>query len=187
MMQNETLAILRRRRSIRAFAPAPVPEETLHAIAESGQYAPNGGGENWHFTVITQSETLERLSSLSKEAAAASPLPWLKQLGQNDAFQPLYGAPALILVSCPEDAVTGVYDASAATENMLIAAESLGIGACWGYFITQAFDTQEGPALRAALHIPEGYKVLTSIALGYKLGENPAAPPRKPDVITFIR
>ncbi len=186
-MTNATLEIIKRRRSIRDFRPDTLEEEKLSAIAEAGLYAPNGGGEAWHFTVIQNAEILRRMSCLSKEAAAESPLAWLAQLGRDAAFDPLYGAPALILVSCDEGGITSVYDASAATENILIAAESLHIGSCWGYFITQAFDGPKGEELRNELGIPEGYKVLTSVALGHRAGEAPQAPLRKPGTITHIR
>lgn len=84
--------------------------------------------------------------------------------------------PALILVACNESGPCAEYDASAATQNILLAAESLGIASCWGYFATQAFMAGEGEALRCELGIPGGYHVYTSVMLGYGNGD---APPEK--------
>ncbi len=184
---NETLEVIRRRRSVRAFLPEQLKDAEVRAIVEAGQFAPNGGGENWHFTVIQNVEVLERLHALAKRYAAGCGLPWLEELGQNDNFHSTYHAPTVILVSADKDSVTAVYDVSAATENILLAAESLQIGSCWGYFVTQAFETAEGNALKREFSIPESYRVYTSVMLGYRAGDAPETAPRKPGCVTYIK
>lgn len=186
-MTNETIEIIKRRRSIRDFQPVQIKNEELTAITEAGLYAPNGGGETWHFTVIQNHEILNRLDRLAKKFASTCGISWLEQFGKDENFNSMYHAPTIILISCDENSITAVYDASAATENILIAAESLGIGACWGYFVTQAFLTDEGGNLHKELKIPTDYKVYTSIMLGYKNGETPLIQPRKPGLVTYIK
>lgn len=186
-MTNAILETIMRRRSIRSYLPGPVEREKLQAVAEAGQYAPNGsGGEAWHFTVVQDAGIIGRLDRLAKDAALQSGLPWLQALGRDDNFHSIHGAPAVILLAAEEQNITAVYDISAATQNMLLAAEALGLGSCWGYFVTQAFLAPGGEGLRAELGIPEGYKVYTSVMLGYKDGETPPAPPRKPGAITML-
>ncbi len=186
-MENQTLEVIKRRRSIRNFAPKQIQEEALAAILEAGQYAPHGGSEIWHFTAIQNAEVLERINSLAKKFALTSGMAWLENLGRSDAFHSLYHAPTVILVSGETDNVCAVSDTAAATENMMLAAESLGIGSCWGYFATQAFYTGEGTSFKKELGIPAGYTVYTSVMLGYKAEEPPAAAPRKPGTITYVR
>lgn len=186
-MINETLKNIRNRRSIRDFRQIPIKEEELAAIVDAGLYAPNGGGEAWHFTVIQNTEILERLNRLAKQYAAGCGLPWLEELGKDRDFHSMHHAPTVILVSGDERNVCAVYDVSAATENMLIAAESLDIGSCWGYFVTQAFLTDEGKALREELRIPDGYMIYTSVMLGYKNGRPAAAPERGQGLVTYIK
>lgn len=186
-MTNEVLQVIKRCRSVRAFLPKQIGDEELRAIVEAGQYAPNGGGEVWHFTVIQNAEILEELNRLAKQFAATSGYPWLEDLGRNAAFHSICHAPTVILVSGDEQGVCSEADTSAATQNLLLAAESLGIASCWGYFVTQAFLTEEGTAMRGKLSIPEGYKVYTSVMLGYPAGEIPPPPERKPDTVTYIR
>lgn len=186
-MTNEVLNVIKRRRSTRAFAPAQIGDAELAAIVEAGQYAPNGGGEAWHFTVIQNADILEKLNRLAKEYAAASGLPWLEELGRNEAFHSVYHAPTVVLVSGDDPGYCSEADTAAATQNLLLAAESLGIGSCWGYFVTQAFLTDEGKALRATLMIPEGYRVFTSVMLGHRAGELPPPPTRKPGTVTYIK
>ncbi len=185
-MTNEVLHVIHKRRSIRAFTPEQIGGEELKAIVEAGQYAPNGGGEAWHFTVVQKSEILERLNLLAKQYAAASGLPWLEDLGRDENFHSTYHAPTVILVSGDEQGICSESDTAAATQNILLAAESLDIASCWGYFVTQAFMTDEGKAMRKELKIPEGYRVYTSVMLGYNAGEALPAPQRKPDTVTYI-
>lgn len=185
-MTNDVLTTIRRRRSTRAFLPGQIGPEELAAIVEAGRYAPNGGGEAWHFTVIQNPEVLERLNRLAKQHAATCGLPWLEELGNSDGFHSTYHAPTVVLVSGDPRGYCAESDTAGATQTLLLAAESLGIASCWGYFVTQAFLTAEGEALRAALQIPEGYRVYTSVLLGYRAGEPAEAPARKPGTVTYI-
>jgi nitroreductase len=70
---------------------------------------------------------------------------------------------------------------------MLLAAESLGLGSCWVFFVTMAFHSPQGDELREALHLPEGYKPYFSAVFGYKDEPTPAPPARKPGVVTVIK
>lgn len=186
-MTNATLETIKRRRSIRAFSPGQIGEEELAAIIEAGTYAPNGGGEAWHFTVIQSAEVLAQLNRLAKQYAAGCGLPWLEALGKSEVFHSVYHAPTVVLVSGDEGGVSPQADTAAATQNLLLAAESLGIASCWGYFVTQAFETEEGKALRAGFGIPDGYRVYTSVMMGYAGEEVPAPPPRKADTVTYVK
>lgn len=185
-MTNEVLSTIMKRRSIRDFSQKKLEKEALEAIVTAGQYAPNGGGESWHFTVIQNTDVSERLNILAKQYASRSGLPWLEELGGSSDFHSIYHAPAVILVSGDEQGIIAKEDTAAATQNMLLAAESIGIGSCWGYFLTQAFLTEEGRAMKSELGIPDNYQVFTSVMLGYLRGEHPDAPKRKAGTVTFI-
>lgn len=187
MHTNETLEIIKRRRSHRAFISAPVAEETLRAIAESGLCAPCTSERAWHFAVVTNTALLAQFVTASKEAAMRTPIPHLQALGADPDFNCLYGAPALIIISGAIDSVAPEMECAAATENMLLAAESLGIGACWMYFPLQAFDGPEGPVLRGALSIPDGYRAVCAVALGHIAGSVGDAPSRDGCQITYVR
>ncbi len=184
---NETLQVIARRRSTRGFSKEQVPEAQLQAVLEAGLCAPNAGDQAWHFSVVQSAQMLSRMNLLAKTYAATCGLPWLEQLGKDPDFDCLYGAPTLILISCDGSSPVGVYDASAATQNLLIAAESLGLGACWAYFVTQALMGPDGPSLRKALEIPEGYQVYTSVMLGHRAGEPSPPPERKPNLVSYCR
>lgn len=186
-MINETLNVIKMRRSTRDFSEEQLKKEEVEAIVESGLYAPNGGGEAWHFTVIQNKEMLENLNELAKEFATSSGLPWLESLGRDPLFHCTYHAPTVILVSGDSKSVCSVSDTAAATQNMLLAAESLNIGSCWGYFATQAFRGENGVKLLKEFEIPDGYEVYTSVMLGYRIAEKSEAAPRKNNLVTYMK
>ena len=74
MIVNETLKIIKQRRSIRSYKDEQITEEEFKAVLEAGLYAPDAGGQAWHFTVIQNKELLGRLNLAAKEAAKE----WLK-------------------------------------------------------------------------------------------------------------
>jgi nitroreductase len=188
MIVNETLKIIKQRRSIRSFKDEQIKEEELQAVLEAGLYAPNAGDQAWHFTVIQDTELLNKLNIAAKEAAKHHGLGHLKELGIDETFNCLYGAPTLVIVSGNEQSPIPLdADCAAATQNLLLAAESIGLGSCWIFFVLLAFYSSQGPELRKELKIPEGYKPYYSAVFGYKKDTIIYVPDRKPDLITYIR
>lgn len=187
MIFNETLRIIKQRRSIRSYKDEQIKDEELQAVLEAGQYAPNAGDQAWHFTVVQNRELLERLNLAAKEGAKQTGLEHLEQLGNNENFHCLYRAPTLIIISGSEQVPIPLdADCAAATQNLLLAAESIGLGSCWIYFVLLAFNSPQGFELRKKL-IPYGYKPFYACVLGYKQDAAVKAPDRKPNVISYIR
>lgn len=188
MIVNETLDIIRRRRSIRSFRDEQIKEEELEAVLAAGLYAPNAGGQAWHFTAVQNRGLLDKLNLAAKEAARHLDIQDLRELGDNEQFDCLYGAPTLIIVSGSEQAPISLEaDCAAATQNLLIAAESIGLGSCWIFFVLLAFGSPQGPKLRKELRMPEGYKPYYAAVLGYKQAAVAHVPDRKPNLITYVR
>jgi nitroreductase len=188
MITNETIKIIKQRRSVRSFADEQIKEEELQAVLEAGLYAPNAGVQAWHFTVIQNKELLDRLNFEAKEVAKQLDIEHLRELGNDDEFNCLYGAPALLIVSGNEQAPIPLEaDCAAATQNILLAAESIGLGSCWIFFVMLAFNSPQGAKLRKELKIPERYKPYYSAVLGYKKADVVYIPNRKPNLITYIR
>ena len=188
--QNDTIEIIKQRRSIRSYTNRQIAKADLNLIIEAGIYAPSGGGnieKDIFFTVIQNKEILQRINFMAKEFAKKSKLEWLKELGSNENFDCLYNAPMLLIVSYKMESLCAVYDCSAATQNMLLASESLGLGSCWLYFPLQAFEYEGGQELLQEIQIPEGYKPITSMIIGYKENNEKNIPARKTQNIIFIK
>jgi nitroreductase len=177
---NETLAVIARRRSTRRFLPRPVADSELRAVLEAGVQAPSGhNDQSWYLAAVQNAVLIDELSDGAKAEMARSPVEWIAALGRNGKFHIYHGAPTAVLVAARKDAVTPGADAGAAVQNMLIAAESLGLGSCWIGFTPFYFTT---PERHLKFGIPEGYAVHFGVALGYRPGDAPAdAPARKRD------
>jgi nitroreductase len=188
MIVNETLKIIKQRRSIRSFKAEQIKAEELQAVLEAGMYAPNAGDQAWHFTVIQNKEMLDKINFAAKEAVKQLNIEGIREIANNEEYNCLYGAPTLIIVSGNEQAPIPLEaDCASATQNLLLAAESIGLGSCWIYFVIFAFNSPQGPELRKELKIPEGYRPYYSAVLGYKKDTADNVPDRKPNLITYIR
>lgn len=187
-MINDTLHTIKQRRSIRRYRDEQIKDEELQAVVEAGLYAPNAGDQAWHFTVVQNTQLLDRLNLAAKEAARQMEMDHLRTLGNDAQFDCLYGAPTLVIVSGNEQLPFPLdADCAAAMQNMLLAAESLGLGSCWIFFVILAFLSPQGAALRQELQIPAGYKPYYSAVLGYKQAPVVDVPARKPNLVTYIR
>jgi nitroreductase len=188
MIINETLNSIKQRRSIRSYKDEQIKDEELQAVLEAGLYAPYAWEQGRHFTVIQNKELLDRLNLTAKEAAKQLGIEHLRNLGNNEKFNCLYEAPTLIIVSGNEQAPIPLEaDCAAATQNMLIAAESIGLGSCWIFFVLLALNSPQGLELRKELKIPEGYKPCYTAVFGYKKDAVVNVPGKKSNLIEYIR
>jgi nitroreductase len=183
---NEVLKVIKRRRSTRAFKPEQIKQEELDRILEAAIYAPSGHNtQPWHFTVIQNRGTLDHINEMSKQVMRGMEVDWIKKAGMNAEYDITYKAPTLIIVSGRKDAISWKTDCDAAIENMLLAAESLGVGAVWMGFATFGL---RNPDEAAKIGIPEGYEPHYGVAMGYRLSETASpAPKRNTDVVNYIR
>jgi nitroreductase len=185
---NGTLTDIRNRRSTRIFLQEQIKEEELQEILEAGIYAPSATNKQpWHFTVIQNKDLLDRLNDSFKEAARKSDNEYVSKVGKNEKFHVFYNSPTVILVSGDESNYYATVDCAAATENMLIAAESLKIGSCWIGFIAHLLNSEEGTGYVKELGIPEGFKQFHAVALGYKRVNTTNAPARKENTVNYIK
>lgn len=187
MISNEVLKIIKQRRSIRKFNDEQLKDEELQTVLEAAQYAPNAGSQAWHFTVVQNKDLLQRLNRAAKEGVKQLNFVGLRELANDERFNTFYGAPTLVLVSADTSSIPLDADCAAATQNLLLAAESIGLGSCWIYFVMFAFNSSQGPELLKELKVPEGYKPYCAAVLGYKNANPTHVSPRKPDRITYIR
>ena len=185
---NETLKIIRDRRSTRGFLPEQIKQEELQDILDAGIYAPSASNQQpWYFTVVQNKDLIDRLSDSFKELARKSDSDYLKRVGNNDNFHVFYNSPTVIFISGDKKNSSAAVDCAAALENMLIAAESLGIGSCWVGFIAFLLNSDEGKGFMKELGIPEGYKEIHSVAVGYKKGNAANAPARKENIVNYVK
>lgn len=188
MIKNETLSVIKNRRSIRAYKEEQITDEELQAVLEAGLYAPSAMNQQcWHFTILQNKEIMDEISKSAKLVAKTFENEHLQKLANNEKFHIYYGAPTVIIISGEEKALMSDVDCAAATENMLLAAEAIELGACWINFTRFAFASDKGEHYRKTLAIPEGYSPFYSITLGYKKVETLNAPPRKENIVNYVK
>ena len=143
-------ALIRRRKSVRAYTDRPVAAEKLTRVLDAARFAPScNNNQEWRFVVVRNRKTRQRLS----EAACG---------------QSFVGEAPVVLVCCAETngTVTGsgqpshLIDASIAVDHLTLAAAAEGLGTCW----VGALDDKQ---VRKILDIPAQIVVITMLTIGY--------------------
>jgi nitroreductase len=185
---NETLSAIRNRRSVRSFKREQIEDSELDEILEAGKYAPSAANQQpWHFTVIQNQVLLDKISQAVKMIYKGLDEPFLRRLGSDETFHLYFHAPSVIVISGDRSAMFPEFDCSLAAGNIMIAAESLDIGSCWVSGLPRLADSDGGAQIMKELNLPEGYKPLCAIALGYKEGTKPQTAARKENTVRYIR
>ncbi|MFA5259989.1 MAG: nitroreductase family protein [Candidatus Omnitrophota bacterium] len=154
----DMLKIILERRSVRKYTGNPVSREQLLTLAQAGMAAPSSRDtRHFYFVIVNDEGTIDKLTS---------GLPYAKML--------LTAKHAIVVVSDLSIAHGGaetdywLQDCSAAAENILLAAQAMGLGACW----TAAHPRADRVAhVRNVLGLPEHAAPLCVIAVGVPSGE----------------
>lgn len=152
LKKQGALEIIAQRKSVRQFTDRKVEREKIDALLRAGMAAPSGMDKRpWEFVVITERVTLDSM---------AAALPNAKMLAQ---------APLAIVV-CGNVTTSSLWyqDCSAVTQNILLAAEALDLGAVWtaGYPYQERIDV-----IRHFTGIPTYIQPLCVIPVGYPAGD----------------
>ena len=160
---------IKRRRSIRSYKNEQIKDAELDAILEAGSYAPSGMDKQATIMVAVQDpEVIALMSGLNA-----------KVMGMD--IDPFYGAPTVVVVFAdPAETATPVEDGSLVIGNMMQAAFSIGVDSCWVHRAKEVFETEEGKALKAKWGVGDSFVGIGNCILGYREGELPEAPERKP-------
>ena len=166
---NETLQTIRQRRSIRKFKSEQVPDAVIETILEAGRLAPCAlNRQERHFTVVRSKKILDFLNREAKAFAVSLNNRFLSLMAQSENYNIFHAAPLIVVVSGPANRSMVESDCAASIQNMLLAAESLRIGACWINFVLYAFHGANAIENAAKLGLPAGYLPYGSIAVGFK-------------------
>ena len=129
---NEVIKAILARRSVRAFQDRQIKKEGLDVILKCVTYAPSAmNSQNWHFTAIRDTAFIEEANDWITSEIKASGNPTLEGILERSNGRVFRNAACVIIVSTERQDRFGLINASAATQNMLLAAHSLGIGSCW--------------------------------------------------------
>ena len=159
---------IRARRTIKAYAPAPVPRKTLEELFELARWAPNHHLTNpWRFRVLGP-ETLDRLKEAAGPEAAA----------KLDRAPTLVVATAVLTVD-PEQDEEDLHATAVATYILLLGAHARGLAGYWR--TPEVLRTREG---RAAVGLGEDEQFVGLVHLGE--GRQGKEPPDRAPVENFV-
>jgi nitroreductase len=181
-----TLDTIAARRSIRKFKNTPIPEDLLQVILKAGSQAPSGKNRQpWRFVVVKEDQRAEMVRVFREAIARAKSQG--NELGSSEwSANVMEQAPVSIFVINPEglppwlahsidqnfNDVVDIQSAGAAIQNMLLAAQDLGLGSLW---ICDVFTAYE----ELLSWLGEKGEMIAAVSFGYA-DESPAARSRKP-------
>jgi len=168
-MMNVSEAIAKRK-SVRAYEDRPIFADVLKRIVEAGQWAPNAGP--FQISVIQNAGLRQRINDRALDAMVHSGNELAQQRASLPGYQPIYGAPVLILLSAPADDPFGAPNTALAAENMLLEATGVGLGSCYLVSPTRVLNGDTNRDLAREAGVPEGYTVQCAVIVGYAAAEN---------------
>lgn len=186
------------RRSIRKFKKTPIKDDIIFKILEAANLAPTAGNNQpWEFMILDRS-ILEKISKITNqsfedrlqqinrsdfnEKLKNLPIPKTRKEDKVEALNRFYktlgGAPLAILVYVEKEKdpwqwKNNICDASAAIENLLLAAWNEGLGSCW---MTGPLKTKD-KQIKSYLGIPQSKEIVGIIPIGIP-AHNPRMPPK---------
>lgn len=185
-MPNEMLNIIRSRRSIRRYTSLSVKEEDIRAIMDAAIYAPSANNSQaWHFSVVCGKGMLAKVRAVMTQNMLASGVTRMVERASVPGFVPFYSAPVLIILSADPAYKYAHIDCGIAVQTIALAAESLGLGSCIMASSELLFAADSDGSLARELSIPEGYRHVVSICLGYK-NEAPEAKERNAGLVDYL-
>jgi nitroreductase len=155
-MRNEVLDAIMQRRSIYQFKPETVSDEKITAILDAGRWAPSyANSQPWEFITVTDSKLKQEIVEIAKETMAA-------HAGIEGAH--------VIIATCvdPEkDQYHFIEDGAVATQNMALAAHSMGLATYWVGILSSTNDRKSVEyKIKQALNIPEKIHVISLLPVG---------------------
>lgn len=156
------------RSSVRSYTSKPVEKAKIEKLLRAGMAAPTGMNKQpWEFVVITDQELLSQLPQVAGGMRMAANAP-------------------LAIVVLGDERISGswILDCSAATENILLAAHAMGLGAVW-CGVQPNNETNRVAKMKELLELPDGVHALNAIIIGYPDKEPQIKDKWKPEKIHY--
>lgn len=153
----QTFEAIAKRASVREYQTKPISKDILEKLVDAGRRAPTARGiEPWEFVVVTDKKILTQLGQIANTG------PFIKD------------ASCCIAIFC-QDTKYYLEDGCAATENILLAAADLGLGACWVAGDKKPYVGE----ISQVLGVSSGLKLISLISLGWSDKEIPQVKKRQ--------
>ena len=152
---NAVIDNMMSRVSCKKFSDKMPSREDIELLIDAGLRAPSGRNRQAPVIIaITNKEVRDTLSRTNAGILGA------------DGIDPFYNAPCILLVIAKKN-TTHVYDGSCTAQNILLAAHSLGLGACWIHRAKEELEQPEIKAMLQELGLTDEYEGIANIVVGY--------------------
>ena len=178
-MHNEVINAIMSRRSIRQYHQVPVGRDTIMQIMTCGINAANGQNkQSWEVRIIDNPTTLQQVQDLMAVGNPALPAEMVRGC--------MRGAPVMTFIARDKGYDFSAYDCGLLAGNMMLAAQSLGVGSiCLGSPVRFINDAENSAEILSLLGFSENYELSLCVGLGYA-NETPAAKPRDINKVKFV-
>ena len=156
----ETLTTIATRRSVRVFTTDQIKDFELNAVLQSAWAAPIGHNEykDLHISVVQNKKLLDDFAAYCGKEF------------NNPKYNPFFNASTRIVVSAKPKAdgqLVYIADVACVMENMQLSATDLGLGSTYLWALLNRIP--QSPDFIKALNLPEGFKAISAMPLGYPL------------------
>lgn len=166
-MENQVLKAIAERRSTRGFTFDPLTKEQLNALISAATASPSALNlQSWHFTFCSDASTILAVEKEVGSIIMAGSDDGAKQRMKARDMKVFYNAPTVVFISSDEQSGWSALDAGIAAENIVLAAQSMGLGSVIIGMCKLAFEGESGQKFKDMLQFPQGYKFSLAIALG---------------------
>jgi nitroreductase len=178
-MHNEVINAIMSRRSIRQYHQVPVERDTIMQIMTCGINAANGQNkQSWEVRIIDNPATMQQVQDLMVAGNPALPAEMLRGC--------MRGAPVMTFIARDKGYDFSAYDCGLLAGNVMLAAQSLGVGSiCLGSPVRFINDAENSAEILSLLGFSENYELSLCVGLGYA-NETPEAKPRDINKVQFV-
>jgi len=147
----DLLDAIKTRRSIRRFKPTRIPTHLIKSVIDVARHAPSANNtQPWEFIIVKDKRVKEQLAKTHAWSYFINDAPICIVVLGNEKSSPSFF----------------VVDASCATENLLLAAHGLGLGACW-VAVYDSCNSNSEKYVRDVLNVPPHLRVIAMVPIGY--------------------
>jgi nitroreductase len=180
--EKSALETIFSRKSVRSYTDQAVSQEQIETLLRAAMSAPTGMNiQPWRFVVVTDQAVKDALAGPRGGMIAQAPVVFVV-CGETTMSRAPFGQPDAAPVEVENGNWTA--DCAAATENLLLAAEAIGLGAVWT--ACYPYDDRMTPT-REALGLPDNVSPYCIVPVGYPAGDDQPKDKWKPENIHYDR
>jgi len=170
---NDVLKTIAERNSCRNFSPAPISDQQVHELVTAALASPSGmNRQPWHIIAITDKSLIDEMDKYVMEGMKTQNEEAYKRM-MDRGGKIFYDAPCFIVIA-KEDGDYAAIDCGIVSQNISLAAHSLGLGSVICGMARMVFSGERGDEFKKRIKMPEGYTFGLSVCVGAAIsGKDP--------------